>query len=83
MWKQLEDQTVAANSYKGYIEAAVKEPYLIGYHRCQYIDRYNPKNDLLKQGMVREDGAVYEPYTKIVTTSNRAVKAIFDKNRHW
>tara|TARA_B100001173_G_C15976679_1_gene542521 strand:+ start:217 stop:1395 length:1179 start_codon:yes stop_codon:yes gene_type:complete len=83
MWKQLEDQTVAANSYKDYIEAAVKEPYLIGYHRCQYIDRYNHKNDLLKQGMVREDGTAYEPYTKTVTSSNKAVKAIFDENRHW
>ena len=83
MWEQLENQTVAGNSYKDYIEASVKEPYLIGYQRCQYIYRYSQKNDLLNQGMVKDDGTTYEPYTKTVTSSNKAVKAIFDENRHW
>jgi hypothetical protein len=82
MWKQMENQTLAANSYEDYIQDVVKEPYLIGYHRCQYIDRYNQKKKLLKQGMVKDDGTTYEPYTKIVTAANKAIKVVFDESRH-
>ena len=50
-------------------EASAK-PYIIGYHRCQYIDRFNPHPGVLKQGLLREDGTVYEVLQKAVTAAN-------------
>ena len=44
MWQQLDNQTGVAKKHSEYIMDAVNEPYLIGYHRCQYIDRYETIN---------------------------------------
>ena len=55
MVKQLESEAAAANNYNDYVNEAVKAPYVLGYHRCQYVDRYNKKNNILKQGMIKND----------------------------
>lgn len=81
MWVQLENQEVVANNYGSYIKDAVKKPYIIGYHRCQYIDRYNHSAKKLKQGMVKEDGEAYEPHASIITSENNEVQKIFKKLR--
>ena len=41
MWKQLESEAAVAQMYRDYLAAATAKPYIIGYHRCQYIDRFN------------------------------------------
>ena len=82
MWKQLDNQTEAANKYAEYIKDVVNEPYLIGYHRCQYIDRFEPINNLLKQGMIMESGKAYEPHASIITNINKKVKDIFKEMRN-
>ena len=81
MWKQLDNQTKAANKYAEYITDVVNEPYLNGYHQCQYIDRFEPINNLLKQGMIMENGKPYEPHASIITNSNKNVKDIFKVKR--
>ena len=43
MWKQLESEAAATNNYNDYVNEAVKAPYVLGYHRCQYVDPYNKK----------------------------------------
>ena len=59
----------------------MNEPYLIGYHRCQYIDRYEPINNLLKQGMINENGEAYEPHASIITITNKKAKEVFERTR--
>ncbi len=81
MWQQLNNQTEVAEKHSEYLNEVVNESYLIGYHRCQYIDRYEPTNNLLKQGMVKENGETYEPHASIITRTNKKVKEIFKEKR--
>ena len=81
MWQQLNNQTEVAEKHSEYLNKVVNESYLIGYHRCQYIDRYEPTNNLLKQGMVKENGETYEPHASIITRTNKKVKEIFKEKR--
>ena len=81
MWQQLNNQTEVAEKHSEYLNEVVNESYLIGYHRCQYIDRYEPTNNLLKQGMVKENGETYEPHASIITWTNKKVKEIFKEKR--
>ena len=81
MWQQLDNQTQVAEKHSEYIIDAVNEPYLIGYHRCQYIDRYEPINNLLKQGMIKENGEAYEPHATIITSTNKKAKEVFERTR--
>ena len=79
MWEQFKNQRKASNNYSKIVISAVNEPYLLGYHRCQYIDRFNKKNKLLKQGMVKENGDIYQPQAKIISRLNKKVKKIFNE----
>ena len=81
MWKQLESEAAAAKNYNDYIMEAVKAPFVLGYHRCQYVDRYNENNNLLKQGMVKKDGLPYVELVNTVTAANRTAKELFELNR--
>ncbi len=81
IWQQLNNQTEVAEKHSEYLNEVVNESYLIGYHRCQYIDRYEPTNNLLKQGMVKENGETYEPHASIITRTNKKVKEIFKEKR--
>ena len=70
MWKQLESESAVAEMYRNYVAAAVAKPYIIGYHRCQYIDRYNEYPGVLKQGILREDGSAYKVLEAAITAAN-------------
>ncbi|EDM29598.1 hypothetical protein LNTAR_17648 [Lentisphaera araneosa HTCC2155] len=61
MWKTVENEEIASQSYLSYLEA-MKLPFMIGYNRCQYIDRFkkNKGGGTLKQGLIRDDGTPYE-----------------------
>jgi len=79
MWEQFKNQRKASNNYSKLVISAVNEPYLLGYHRCQYIDRFNKKKKLLKQGMVKENGDIYQLQAKIMSRLNQKVKKIFNE----
>ena len=81
MWQQLDNQKEVADKHSEYINGVVNEPYLIGYHRCQYIDRYEPISNLLKQGMINENGEAYEPHASIITSTNKKAKEVFERTR--
>ena len=51
-------------------KSAFKKPYIIGYHRCQYIDRFAEPPGVLKQGMIRQDGTAYETLVQHVREAN-------------
>jgi hypothetical protein len=73
LWNQLPDEATAAKGYHEYLTAAFKKPYIIGYHRCQYIDRYDKNNRLLKQGLLREDETPYQQMVDEVKRTNQSI----------
>ncbi|MEX0886256.1 MAG: discoidin domain-containing protein [Phycisphaeraceae bacterium] len=58
LWRTLSTPEEAAEVWARYLADAFDRPYMIGVHRCTYIDR--PRGEQLKQGFVRQDGTPYE-----------------------
>ena len=73
MWTQLPTVKEVAKAHAEYLNDALSKPYILGYHRCQYIDRFTPWRDVLKQGLIQADGSPYEELVKSVAMTNRAV----------
>ena len=70
MWQQLESEEAVGLAYDQYLKDAFEKPYILGYQRCQYIDRYAKGAGMLKQGVVREDGTAYKILTQAVRQAN-------------
>jgi len=49
----------AADIYEIFLKAAFATPYVVGVHRCTYIDKPSPEG-ILKQGLIRQDGTPCE-----------------------
>ncbi|WKN44978.1 hypothetical protein [Tunicatimonas pelagia] len=49
--------------YTQYLEKAFAQPYIIGYNKCQYVNE--PRETLLKQGLVNEEGVPYSYVHKL------------------
>ena len=73
MWEQMESEEAAGQAYGQYVKAAFSKPYIIGYQRCQYIDRFEKELGVLKQGLIREDQTVYKNVVQHITEANKAV----------
>jgi hypothetical protein len=71
MWQQLESEEAVGQAYARFLERAFAKPYILGFHRCQYIDRFVPYQGVLKQGLLREDGRPYETLVNHVKDANR------------
>lgn len=74
MWKQVPSEEAAGKAYARYLEAAFAAPYVVGYHRCQYINRFDSRVGLLKQGLLREDERPYAVLTEHVRRANLEVQ---------
>jgi len=72
-WTQLADETVAATATERFILDAFAKPYIIGYMRCQYIDRPAGLGRGMKQGILRDNG---DPHPKLLEAHRRASKVI-------
>jgi hypothetical protein len=80
LWDQSPSESEAARAYDAYLSSAFERPYLVGYHRCQYIDRFEPSLGVLKQGLLREDETPYEILVDQVRRTNlRIVGRIEDE----
>jgi hypothetical protein len=77
MWQQLESEEAVGKAYAQYLKDAFTKPYIIGYHRCQYIDRCDAHSGVLKQGMIREDGTPYKTLMKYVLEANEQALRVF------
>ena len=73
MWTQLPTIEEVARAYTQYLEEAFSKPYILGYHRCQYIDRNQPHLGVLKQGLVKADGTPYDQLVNLLAETNRAL----------
>ncbi len=70
MWRTLPDVASVAKAHASYLEEGFSTPFLIGYSRCQYIDRYKGGQKLLKQGLLQVDGKPYEDLVDSVQRNN-------------
>ena len=80
MWEQMESEEAAGQAYEQYVKAAFSKPYIIGYQRCQYIDRFEKERGILKQGLIREDQTVYKNVVQHITEANKAVIKQFQES---
>ncbi|MEM9280493.1 MAG: hypothetical protein AAGA96_01580 [Verrucomicrobiota bacterium] len=77
MWTQLPTVEEVAQAHARYVNEALSKPYILGYHRCQYIDRFTAHQGVLKQGVVKSDWAPYEELVELITETNHTVLARF------
>lgn len=77
MWTQLPTIAEVAQAHARYLNDALSKPYLLGYHRCQYIDRFTPHQGVLKQGLIKADGTPYAALVDSVAETNRAIQKRF------
>lgn len=56
IFEQMPDEASAAKATAEFLRRAFSRPYVIGYLRCQYIDRPARFGRGLRQGLVRPDG---------------------------
>lgn len=73
MWTQLPTVEEVAQTHAKYVNDALSKPYILGYHRCQYIDRFQAHQGVLKQGLIQADGNPYEKLVELLTETNRGV----------
>ncbi|NLF02934.1 MAG: hypothetical protein GX601_18375 [Anaerolineales bacterium] len=70
MWASFPTEDAAADAYEAWLRDAFATPYILGVHRCTYVDQ--PKN-VLKQGLVRLDGTPYETTVRRYAQVHRAL----------
>jgi agarase len=68
-YHQRRDESEAASATREFLRAAFSDAVVIGYMRCQYIDRFTARRGALKQGLLRHDGM---PYERLLEESVRA-----------
>ena len=79
MWETLANVDSVGQAYARYLEKGFSTPYLLGYHKCQYIDRYQANQKILKQGLLQVDGKPYNHYAKWVKEVNWKIHKQFQE----
>jgi len=77
MWTQLPTVEQVTQAHAKYLNDALAKPYILGYHRCQYIDRFQAHLGVLKQGLIQANGNPYEELVNLVAETNRAAQERF------
>jgi len=70
LWHQFASQQLAGDAQTNYIMQAAKTPYIVGYLKCQYLNVYDPRRGLLKQGLLSENGKMHQPYADLIKQAN-------------
>lgn len=76
-WQMCESESDAARAYEKYLGDAFAQPYIIGYHRCHYMDHYSKRAGLLMQGIVREDSTPYPVLVEGIARANQSILETF------
>lgn len=77
MWETLANVDSVGQAQARYLDKAFSTPYILGYHKCQYIDRYLANQKILKQGLLQVDGKPYEELVDWVQKNNWKVHERF------
>ncbi len=70
-WPASANEQHAARAHSKYIAEAFNRPYIVGYHRCHYIDNYLPKDGFVMQGLLREDLTPYAVMLEAIGRTNK------------
>jgi len=71
------DERQSGEAYRAFLEAAIAKPYIIGKHRCTYIDDI-PTRDYRRPGLLRDDESSYATLIELTAAANRdALAAIY------
>jgi hypothetical protein len=65
IFEQMPTEATAASAIKKFLTAAFDERFVIGYLKCQYIDRPAGYGRGLRQGLLRADGSERTEITKV------------------
>ena len=71
LWHQFATEEEAGAVTENYIGRMAAQPYIIGYHRCQYLDYYDPHRGLLKQGLLDRNGEFHQELTNYISRANK------------
>ena len=74
MWGSWPSEDKAADVYAQYLDDAFAQPYMVGVHRCEYMDL--PRDKVLKQGLVQQDG---RPYVRTVQRYTEIHKKLYER----
>ncbi|MDP3072870.1 MAG: hypothetical protein Q8N18_21440 [Opitutaceae bacterium] len=67
------NEAEAAAATERFMREAFACAYIVGYMRCQYIDRFADRRGAIKLGLLRDDST---PYVELVAATTRASVAI-------
>ncbi|MEL7121500.1 MAG: hypothetical protein AAFO07_18780 [Bacteroidota bacterium] len=79
MWKTLSSVAEVGKAHQKYLITGFETPYLIGYNKCQYIDRFKPVVGQLKQGLIQSNGKPYHDLVELVSQNNWMVHSKFQE----
>lgn len=65
IFEQMPDEAAAASATADFLAAAFAQPYMLGYLRCQYIDRPAGFGRGLRQGLLRPDGTPRDALVRV------------------
>ncbi len=74
-YHQRANEAEAAIATERFIRRAFVEPYIIGYRRCQYIDRFSARRNAIKLGLLRDDGTIYKLLAEHTKRGLHAIRA--------
>ncbi|MEM6363344.1 MAG: hypothetical protein AAF745_02885 [Planctomycetota bacterium] len=86
LWHQAASELDALRLTERFIRAAIDQPYIVGVQNCQYKDDFRPeRGNMLKQGLIRENGQPYQQTHDFLSHLNSSVLAdwnhLLEKNR--
>ena len=65
IFEQMPDEAAAAKATADFLQATFTKPYILGYLRCQYIDRPANYGRGLRQGIVQKDGTPRDALVRV------------------
>jgi hypothetical protein len=65
IFEQMPDEAAAAKATADFLQATFAKPYMLGYLRCQYIDRPAGYGRGLRQGILQEDGVPRDAFVRV------------------
>ena len=60
----------SGEAYRAFLEAAISKPYMVGKHRCTYIDDI-PTRNYRRPGLLRDDDSPYTTLIELTVAANR------------
>lgn len=65
-----EEERKSGEAYRAFLEAATAKPYIVGKHRCTYIDDI-PTRSYRRPGLLRDDESPYATLIELTAAANR------------